>query len=962
MDLRERLQHSLGPGYTLGRELGGGGMSRVFLAEDLRLGRTIVVKVLAPDLAAGISAERFEREIRVAASLQQANIVPLLTAGESEGLPYFTMPYVDGQSLRARLAAGARLSPVECLGILRDVTRALAHAHAHGVVHRDIKPDNVLLSGGAAVVTDFGIAKAISAARVAAPGETLTQLGTSVGTPAYMSPEQAAGDPDLDHRTDVYAVGVLAYEMLEGRLPFLGSPQAMMAGHISAPPPPLTPRDDVPSALARMVMRCLAKDPAARQQSAAELLAEIDAVATPSGTLRSASRPRPGRVLAWAGAAAALGAALWFGSAGMRQERWVKRDAIPRIRQHIELGQLDSAWRLARRAEEILPGDSVLATLWPRVARKGVMHSTPEGANVFRAAFDDTTSWVLLGVTPTDSIQLPIAMGRLRVEKPGYRPQLALSSGLGRTFMLDRLDAPDSDMVHVAGGTFGAFLVGLEGVKPLALGDYMMDRHEVTNRQYKAFVDAGGYAKPEYWPTSIVDQRQTLTWGAAIARFTDRTGRPGPASWEAGAYPSGQGDLPVGGVSWYEAAAYAKFAGKSLPTVFHWARAASIGAARFVVPGSNVQGTGPVHGSTTRGMSSFGVFDMAGNVREWCENEGEGGERFILGGGWSDPAYGFTDAYAQPPMDRSVINGIRLVRYLRDEPALAQARMPQARASRDYATEKPASDDAFQSFRHFYDYDRGPLNARVDARDTTQEDWIIERVSFDAAYAGERMMAVLFLPKHRAPPYQTVVYFPGSSALSLTSSAGVPREVALHGFVVKSGRAFVLPILKSTFERADSLHSDIADGSIFWRDHVVMWAKDIRRTVDYLATRADVDTTRLGYFGASWGSNQAPLSLALEPRFKAAVLLVGGLTMERGRPEADPLNFLPRVTVPVLMLNGKYDFFFPLERSQKHFFRLLGTPNADKKHLVYEGGHDVPRIAWVTESLAWFDRYLGPVR
>ncbi|MDB4881530.1 MAG: serine/threonine protein kinase [Gemmatimonadetes bacterium] len=960
MELREQLQAALGPAYTLGRELGGGGMSRVFLADETRLGRTVVVKVLAPELAAGISAERFEREIRVAASLQQANIVPLLTAGDSDGLPFFTMPYVDGQSLRARLASGNALAPAECLSILRDVTRALSYAHAHGVVHRDIKPDNVLLSHGAAEVTDFGIAKAIDAARVTPATETLTQLGSSIGTPAYMAPEQAAGDPDLDHRADIYAVGVLGYEMLEGHPPFAGTPQAIMAGHISATPPPLTKRADVPPSVSRLIMRCLAKDPAERYQSADALLADIEAVATPSGTIASASRPRPRRVLASVGAAAALVALVWFGTAGMRQKRWVRNDAVPRIKQHIELAQYDSAWMLARRAEEILPRDSALAMLWPRLARKAAMHSTPEGAQVYRASFDDTTHWIPLGTTPTDSIFLSLQTGRVRVEKPGYRTHVGLLGSGSRTFVLDRVGSRDSDMVHVPAGTFGAFLVGAEGLPSLALGDYLMDRYEVTNRQFKAFVDAGGYSKRAYWPTTMSDGGKTLDWNAALARFRDKTGRPGPAGWEAGEYPAGQADLPVGGVSWYEAAAYAKFAGKSLPTIYHWARAATVPAARYIVPGSNFNGVGPVRGSTWRGMSVYGVFDMAGNVREWCENDAGDGERFILGGGWTDPPYGFTDAYAQPAMDRSAINGIRLVRYLHQEPTLVQAQAPQRRAFRDYAVEKPVSPEVFEGYRHFFDYDRAAMNARVDSRDATQEDWIVEHVSFDAAYGNERMMALVILPRHGTPPYQPVVYFPGSGVISMTSSVRLPNEAPV--FLVKSGRALIFPILKSTFERRDSLHSDLPDSTIFWREHAVMWVKDIRRTVDYLSSRADMDSTRVAYFGASWGSNLAPLSLTAEPRFKTAVLYVAGLTMERGRPEVDPMNHLPRVTLPVLMLNGKYDFFFPVELSQKPFFRLLGTPAEQKKYIVYEGGHDVPRTELISQTLSWLDRYLGPVR
>src|SRR5687768_805865 len=934
MDLRQQLQAALGDAYTLGRELGGGGMSRVFVAEETRLGRSVVVKVLSPELIAGLSAERFEREIRVAASLQQANIVPLLTAGEADGLAYFTMPYVEGQSLRVRLASGRPLTIPECLSILRDVTRALGYAHEHGVVHRDIKPDNVLLSRGAAEVTDFGIAKAIQLSRVVpssageTESETLTRHGTSIGTPAYMAPEQAAGDPNLDHRADIYAVGVLAYEMLEGRPPFSGTPQAVMAAHLSQAPPTMT-RADLPPLLWRTVLKCLEKDPAHRFQSADELLADIEAIATPSGALPSATRARRGRVLAWAGVAAAIAALAWLGTAPMRRERWVRKEAIPLIKQHADLAQYDSAWLLARRATEILPDDSTLASLWLRFARKAVLRSVPEGAVIQRANFDDSTSWTQLGTTPTDSIWLPLGIGRVRAEKAGFRTQHGLMGVGSRTFMLDSAAAPDSDMVHIPGGTFGVFLVGTDPNVRLKLGDYLMDKREVTNRQYKAFVDAGGYTKREYWPAEMTSDGVGPTFEAAVARFRDRTGQPGPSTWEAGAYPAGQADFPVGGVSWYEAAAYAKFAGKSLPTVYHWARAAAIAAARFIVPGSRFESTGPVRGGAPGSIGVYGAFDLAGNVREWCENSAGHAERFILGGGWSDTPYAFTDGYAQPPTDRSAINGIRLVRYLRTDDQLARAKESQPRAFTDYTREKPVADAVFEGFRHIFDYDRSALNARVESRDTTQDDWIVERVGFDAAYGKERMAAVLLLPKRHPGPYQPVVYFPGSGVISMTNS--VERRDQLASFVAKTGRALVLPILKSTYERRDSLVSDLPDSSIFWRDHVVMWTKDMRRTLDYLSTRADMDTSRFAYFGHSWGANQAPINLVAEPRFKAAVLHVAGLTMERGRAEVEVFNYLPRVKQPVLMLNGRYDFFFPLETSQRPFFDALGTAVEKKK-------------------------------
>jgi tetratricopeptide (TPR) repeat protein len=275
--IRDQLQKTLGTAYTLERELGGGGMSQVFLAVDTRLKRKVVVKVLAPEMAQGISVDRFEREIQTAAALQQANIVPVLSAGETNGLPFYTMPFVEGESLRHRLGRGP-LTTNEVVSVLRDVARALAYAHARGVVHRDIKPDNVLLSGGAAVVTDFGIAKAISASRTGAGGATLTSVGTSIGTPAYMAPEQAAGDPNVDHRADIYALGAMAYELLSGQPVFAGrTPQRMLAAHMGEAPKNIAElRPDTPAQLGEMVMRCLAKEASDRPQSAGEVVQSLE--------------------------------------------------------------------------------------------------------------------------------------------------------------------------------------------------------------------------------------------------------------------------------------------------------------------------------------------------------------------------------------------------------------------------------------------------------------------------------------------------------------------------------------------------------------------------------------------------------------------------------------------------------------------------------------------------------------
>ena len=292
-DLHATLQSALGSSYRIERELGGGGMSRVFLAEEVALGRRVVIKVLPPELAASINVERFRREIQLAASLHHPHIVPLLTAGESDGLLYFTMPFIEGETLRARLTREGKLPVADVTRIAREVADALAYAHRRGIAHRDIKPENVLLSDEHALVTDFGVAKALSQATGIA---MLTAVGVTLGTPAYMAPEQAAADPAADHRTDIYAVGVLAYEMLGGRPPFAGTtPQQVLAAQITEAPEPITRlRGDLPPSLAATVMRCLEKEPSARWQTAGELRGGLEGVPTPS-TLPAATWPRRGR-------------------------------------------------------------------------------------------------------------------------------------------------------------------------------------------------------------------------------------------------------------------------------------------------------------------------------------------------------------------------------------------------------------------------------------------------------------------------------------------------------------------------------------------------------------------------------------------------------------------------------------------------------------------------------------------
>jgi tetratricopeptide (TPR) repeat protein len=464
-DLRAQLEAAVGETYRIERELGGGGMGRVFLAVETALGRRVVIKVLPPGLAAGVNADRFRREIQLAASLQHPHIVPLLSAGAAGDLLYYAMPFIPGESLRAKLAREGELPVPEAVHILADIVDALAYAHAQGIVHRDVKPDNVLLSGKHALVTDFGVAKAV---RASGDDSTLTSLGVALGTPAYMAPEQAAGDPHVDARADLYAVGVVAYEMLAGGLPFTASsPQAMLAAQVTATPAPLTEsRRAVPPALGALVMRCLEKRPADRWQRAEDVLAQLEALATPgtgllptgatspisSAMAAAIRRSHPLRVTLWfAGAALALlaivyGLMLWLGlpqwvliaAAGILALGWPVMLAT---------GRLERRRALARSSA---PSSGVGHWLTWRRALLG--SGLAFGGLALAAALHTTLR--LLGIGPVGTL---LAKGAIAAREPIILSEFAnrsADSSLGQTlteaFRVDLSQSPTVRLVDAA--------------------------------------------------------------------------------------------------------------------------------------------------------------------------------------------------------------------------------------------------------------------------------------------------------------------------------------------------------------------------------------------------------------------------------------------------------------------------------------------------------------------------------
>jgi hypothetical protein len=402
---------------------------------------------------------------------------------------------------------------------------------------------------------------------------------------------------------------------------------------------------------------------------------------------------------------------------------------LAEVRDLMGEGQIAEAYARARELDPILTDDSIRAELWEAVSITANLESEPPGADVWmRPYISGEQDWEYLGHTPLENARLPFGLKRFRLELEGYRTLYAAGWRRGR-YTLDPADSLPEGMVRVRGGEFEVSLWGLERLT-IELPDYLIDATEVTNRQYKRFIDAGGYSDPEYWEHEFVQDGRELTFEDAMELFKDRTGRPGPRTWQVSTYPDGLANHPVGGVSWYEAAAYARFAGKQLPTLFHWYWAAFPPASQFMLPRSNFDRAGSAPVGAYDGISPAGAFDMAGNVREWTWNR-SGNDRFLLGGGWSDPEYMFTDVNAQSPLAREEMNGFRLMVSL-DDTNLALARQPLARLNRDFFSEQPVSNEIFEVYGRLYAYDATALTDEMVTREAVER-WTREEIELDGA-------------------------------------------------------------------------------------------------------------------------------------------------------------------------------------------------------------------------------------
>ncbi|MGB5174829.1 MAG: protein kinase [Thermoanaerobaculia bacterium] len=966
MELRligETLGH-----YKVTEKLGAGGMGEVYRARDLTLDRDVALKVLPQDLSSDPERlDRFEREAKAVAALNHPNIVTLFSVEKADGGPFLTMELVEGKPLDEAIP-DAGLPMEQFAALASQLLEGVAAAHKQGIIHRDLKPSNIMLTeDGRLKVLDFGLAKlrdldddSISDSELATA--LLTEEGRILGTPAYMAPEQAEGKP-VDGRADIFAIGAVLYEMLTGSRPFVGESRASVQAAIltADPSPPRKLRHEIPKDLDAIVLRCLAKDPPARFDTAEDLLSALQ-TETQAFTPASPGVPRTRswtRALLWALPLVLLfGAAAWLWVRNSRLEE-ARQVTLPEIERLLDDSQYVEGFLMARQAQSLLPEDPVLRELMARASETIRLTSEPPGAEIFyRNYTDEASQWRSLGLAPIENATVPAAFVlSWRVEKEGYETLevgRTPSHSTGLEFKLAAAGESPPGMAHVPAGQWR-----FRNEEPVDVPAFWLDKYEVTNRQFKEFVDAGGYENQHYWKHVFEDEDGDLSWEEAMAQFVDSTGRPGPATWSLGTYPEGEDDFPVAGVSWYEAVAYAEFSGKSLPTVYHWRMAAPWTPFGDMLLLSNFGGDGPVEVGSLRGIGHFGHYDLAGNVNEWCWNRATNG-RYLLGGSWTEPSYTYANNFARSPLDRQPDLGFRCAKY--PTPPTAELTDPVGAERHDFRKNDPVSAEVFAIYRGLFEYEPLDLEAQIESVDESGRHWSHETVSFNAAYGDERVLAHIFLPRDASPPYQTVVYVPGSSASSVNSIEAMRSDPAF--FVPRSGRALVWPTYDGTLERGGG--GERPSGSRAQRDLMIHKVNDLQRTIDYLETRNDIDSDQLVYMGLSAGSEYGPVYLAIEPRFEAAALIAGGFDdfhMLEEAAEINPWNYAPRVTTPILMVNGNSDYGLPVETAQKPMFDLLGVPPGSKRHVLLEGGHlPYDLNAVMREILDWYDLHQGPVR
>ena len=584
---------------------------------------------------------------------------------------------------------------------------------------------------------------------------------------------------------------------------------------------------------------------------------------------------------------------------------------LPEFLQLIKEGKSGAAYYAGKKLLENDPNNKVVIDGLKTITTTVDLMTVSPNIDVYLQLSETDDKWELIGKTPINKTSLPNGTVKLKFID-AKKNEFIVTAGTyfistgENIFELPNSMPDTSTMALVIGGKTNIFLAGLDSRPAVTFSPYLIDKNEVTNQEYKKFVDADDYKIATFWSIPKVVNGKPFTFDQAQKLFIDKTGFAGPASWSNGTYPDGKANFPVSGISWYEADAYAKFMKKRLPSVHQWAKAATPSRSGLICPVSNFSKSETHEVPYSKIQSGYGLNDVAGNVREWCANA------------------------------------------TKDD-----------LSEKDFMKLPKISKEIFDIYKRQFDYEAGPLDIKILKTDNSDPDYTYELIEYNAAYNNERMSGVLFKPKNVKGKIPSIIFFPGSNVIHTSEIEKVTISQMSRSFI-KFGYAFFYPIYKGTINRQDALKSDYADKTDFYKDHVIMWGKDMKRSIDVIESRADLDASNLMYFGVSWGGEMANIMIPIEPRIKRAVLLVAGLIFEEAKPEVEAASYTPFIKVPILMLNGKYDYFFPSETSQKPMFELIGTNKNDKYWYLYESSHTVPLDEFTKKVKIFLDKYSKP--
>mgnify|MGYP001183922927 FL=1 len=637
---------------------------------------------------------------------------------------------------------------------------------------------------------------------------------------------------------------------------------------------------------------------------------------------------------------------------------------LPEIIDAFENNQYSKVYNEISLLKNNKVSNPILDNYFEKVTTEVNINTSPLNYEVYLDLLNDSIeNWIYLGKSPVLKVRVPNVRFNLKfksndnefTERSNY-----WILNRGRLYGLpSSIDYNKDKFKIILGAKRSLSFPGLDHYSSIQIGPYLISKLEVTNIEFLEFVQDGGYENPIYWEAAINDNPKFME--NEIKKFVGKFGKPGPSNWSYGMYPDGQENFPVTGISWFEAMAYANYRNLSLPNVYQWATAATLSSSSSFMYNSNFSQNQLINVGSQDNSNFNGLYDIAGNVREWIVNSlsDDSSIKGILGGSFNDEPYYFNDYFGQNSMDRSLGNGLRLVKNLESEFKTDITANDQYYVKvRDFLNEKNVSDDVFEIFKSQYDYDISELNKEEKTLDYSFSSFAVDQFYIDAAYNNERLPGYVFYDKNIKKPYKPIIFFPGSGSINTDSfENGIENRMKQFSYLLSEGYALIHPIYKSTFERRDNIKSDYPDETDEYKNAVIRWGKDYKRAIDYIQSRDDMDINSLSYYGISWGGSIANILLAIDDRVKNSVLYVAGIEFQTCKKEVDKFYYTSRIKIPVLMLNGKFDHFFPLETSQIPMFKLLGTPEKDKKHYVYETGHYVPRDELIKLHLEWLAKY-----